>query len=83
MIEINTIKRYRKFFSRFFKELCPNCHRIMALTEVEKEEFECGYRYARFCSKCGFRRLISYNELLDVSKEFGLEDLVKSNMMEG
>ena len=83
MIEIDTIERYRKFFNRFFKELCPNCHGIMALTETKEEEFNRGYRYARFCGKCGFRKLVSYNELLDVSKEFGLEDFVESNMMEG
>ena len=71
------IQRYREFFSKVFKESCPNCDGVMVVVGTEKEEFECGYRYMRFCSKCGFRKLISYDELFKALKEFGLENLVE------
>jgi len=83
MNRIDAIQRYKEFFDKVFKRLCPNCNGIMVITGTEKEEFKHGYRYVRLCSKCGLRKLVSYNELLDVSKEFGLEDLVESSMLEG
>ena len=73
----DTIQRYKKFFNKVFIGLCPNCNGVMTITGIEKEEFEHGYRYARFCDKCGLRKLISYSELFEASKEFGLEDLVE------
>ena len=80
---IDMTQKVREFFSKVFSELCPDCGRVMMVMSAEEEEFKHGYRYVKLCSKCGFRKLVSYNELLDVSKEFGLEDFVESNMMEG
>jgi len=77
MIEIDIIQRYKEFFGKIFNQLCPNCNKVMVIMGAEKEEFERGYWYVRFCSKCGFRKLISHNELLEMSKEFGLEDLIR------
>ena len=78
MIEIEVIQKYKEFFNKIFKVRCPNCGGVAVVTGTEEEEFNRGYRYARFCSSCGFRRLILYTELLEASKEFGLEDFIET-----
>ena len=77
-MRVDTVQRYKEFFKKVFIELCPSCNGVMTIVEIEKEEFERGYRYAKFCDECGLRKLISYNELFETSKEFGLESLVKA-----
>ena len=78
MIEIEVIQKYREFFNKIFKVQCPNCGGVAVVTGTEKEELNRGYRFARFCSNCGLRILISYNKLLEASKEFGLEDFIET-----